>query len=258
MAKKIIFILKEEGLIALLTYSLNFIQGKGYGTTSIKQEINAVSKFLDPANAKLCIDAGGNIGDYTAGIRSHFLKAEVFTFEPSPTNIAKLNLRFNNDDIVNIEPYALSDFSGPVKLYSNEEGSALGSLTKRDLSHMNIDFDTYETSEAIRFYDFWVEKLQKRSIDLLKLDIEGHELSALNGFGEALNNIKVIQFEFGGCNIDTRTFWKDFWDILSTNGFKIYRITPFGNVEIKNYRYTDEYFVTTNFLAVAQLEVPKI
>ena len=252
MIKKIITKLKQEGLIDSVSYILNFVQGKGYGTSSIEKEINAVSKFLKPSEVRLCIDAGGNIGDYTAGLRAHFPHAEIFTFEPSQNNISKLNARYKDDNLVHIQPYALSDTSGPVNLYSNEEGSALASLTKRDLSHMNINFDSHESAEAIRFFDFWVEKLNKRPIDLLKLDIEGYEFFALNGLEEAIKNVKVIQFEFGGCNIDTRTFWKDFWDILSINQFKIFRITPFGNIEIKSYKYTDEYFVTTNFLAVAK------
>ena len=81
------------------------------------------------------------------------------------------------------------------------------------------------------------------------MDIEGHELDALRGFGEALKHIDVIQFEFGGCNIDTRTFFQDFWYFFQKEGFEIYRITPFDLVKIESYQESEEYFVTTNYLA---------
>jgi len=102
---------------------------------------------------------------------------------------------------------------------------------------------------VIRFEDYWKSELGSENIDFVKLDIEGHELDALNGFGDALKFIKVIQFEFGGCNIDTRTFWQDFWYFFTENNFVLYRITPFGITKIKKYRELDEFFSTTNFLA---------
>jgi len=102
---------------------------------------------------------------------------------------------------------------------------------------------------VIRFEDYWKSELGSENIDFVKLDIEGHELDALNGFGEALKFINVIQFEFGGCNIDTRTFWQDFWYFFTENNFDLYRITPFGKIKITKYRELDEFFSTTNFLA---------
>ncbi|HIO21636.1 MAG TPA: FkbM family methyltransferase, partial [Nitrospirales bacterium] len=92
-------------------------------------------------------------------------------------------------------------------------------------------------------------QLDRQHISVCKIDIEGHELDALNGFGEALKHIDVIQFEFGGCNIDTRTFFQDFWYFFTERGFDIYRITPFGAVKINRYRELDEFFTTTNYLA---------
>ena len=48
-------------------------------------------------------------------------------------------------------------------------------------------------------------------IDFFKIDVEGHEMDVLKGIGDKISNIKLIQFEFGGCNIDTRCFFQDFW-----------------------------------------------
>ena len=91
------------------------------------------------------------------------------------------------------------------------------------------------------------------SIDLLKIDVEGHELDVLEGARAMFSNtsVKFVQFEFGGCNIDTRTFIQDFFYFFKPFGFEIYRITPSGYCQhLPVYKETYEQFITTNFLAV--------
>ena len=196
------------------------------------------------------MDIGGNVGEYTAHLRKENNQLEVHIFEPSATNIEKLITRFKDSASVKIIPVAVSDNAGSATLFSNKPGSGLGSLTQRKLQHFNIAFDTKETVKTIRFEDYWVKDLKKRAIDLVKMDIEGHELAALTGFGSALEAISVLQFEFGGANIDTRTYFQDFWYFFQEWKFDIYRITPFGAEKITRYNESDEYFSTTNYIAV--------
>lgn len=75
-------------------------------------------------------------------------------------------------------------------------------------------------------------------------------MNVLDGIGDRIKNIKVIQFEFGGCNIDTRTYFQDYWYFFKKNDFSIYRITPLGNMFIEKYREKDERFITTNFICI--------
>jgi len=226
-----------------------YVQGKGYGTSSIKQENDLVLKHLGRSPA-LAIDIGGNIGEYTAEIRRRNPNVEIFTFEPSATNIKKLNQRFANDKKITIIPLAVSDNTGEGTLFSDEEGSGLGSLIQRKLDYFNIDFNIKEPVKTIRFEDFWNANLNNRILDIVKMDIEGYELAALNGFGKAIFSTNVIQFEFGGCNIDTRTYFQDFWNYFKDHNFDLFRITPFGIQSIKKYKIADEYFSTTNYIAV--------
>ncbi len=146
-------------------------------------------------------------------------------------------------------PLALSDSNTDAILYSDFPGSGLGSLSKRRLDHFNIELDQTDKIQTIRFEDFWANELKQHTIDLVKMDIEGHELSALQGFGKALQKTKLIQFEFGGGNIDTKTYFQDFFYFLRERSFALYRISPLGLIEVKNYSERDEVFVTTNYLA---------
>lgn len=224
-------------------------QGKGHGTATVEKEARIAYSFAGKAT-KLALDIGGNAGDYTAALRRHSDCLEIHTFEPSATNIAKLAERFRADHLVNVVPMAVSRANGIATLFSNHPGSGLGSLTKRRLTHFNIRFDVQEPVRTVRLEDYWHTHLGRRTLDLVKLDIEGHELDAIEGFGDALRFTRVLQFEFGGCNIDTRTYFQDFWYFLSANRFSIFRITPFGPQAITRYQERDEYFSTTNYIAV--------
>jgi FkbM family methyltransferase len=235
-------------LIHVVERKCAYVQGKGYGTATIRREVNLVQKLLGRA-PQLAVDIGGNIGDYTAELLKTTPSLEVHVFEPSALNIGKLRERFATQKNVTIVPSGVSNSTETATLYANRPGSGLGSLTKRNLAHFKIDFDHSETVSVIRFEDYWGRELRRRQIDIVKIDIEGHELAALKGFGEAIQSVAVLQFEFGGSNIDTRTFFQDFWYFFQKVDFDVYRITPLGLERIERYRETDETFLVTNFIA---------
>jgi len=225
-----------------------FCRGKGYGSATIRQEVKLVYELLGKLPT-LAIDIGGNVGDYSAELRHRNKELEIHIFEPSLENINKLNARFADDRLIKILPYAVSDSHGTATLFADVPGSGAGSLTLRRLDHINVTFCHRETVNTIRFETYWKDVLKRRTIDIVKLDIEGHELSALTGFGEAINSVRIIQFEFGGCNIDTRIYFQDFWYFFQHHHYEIFRITPLGAEKIRCYQETDEFFSTTNYIA---------
>src|SRR5260370_30375013 len=92
---------------------------------------------------------------------------------------------------------------------------------------------------------------QINRIDLLKIDVEGHELDVLNGGKNMFSKsaIDMVTFEFGGTHIDTRTFFKDFFYFFQDHQMRIARITPTGYLcELKSYKEVFEQFGTTNFM----------
>ena len=228
---------------------LSLMQGKGYGTFSINNEIKQVSKFMEPTPV-LAIDIGGNVGNYTDALVMKYPGLEIHTFEPASSNVIILKKRFASNKNITVVPCAVSNEAGDAILFSDKDGSGFGSLTKRNLQHFNFDFSRQEAIHSVRFEEYWRDTLKSRPLDLVKIDVEGHELSVLASFGDAILNSKLIQFEFGGCNIDTRTFFQDFWYFFKEKDFSSHRITPFGVVNLKNYSEMDENFRTTNYIAV--------
>jgi hypothetical protein len=134
-------------------------------------------------------------------------------------------------------------------LYADKSASGLASLTKRRVNHHGIFFD-YKEKINVLTLDTWLTSKNFLRPNIIKIDIEGHELDVLLGAREALRFVQICQFEFGGANIDTRTFFQDFYYFFIHSGFKIYRISPRGPILINSYSEQDETFRPTNYLAV--------
>lgn len=136
-----------------------------------------------------------------------------------------------------------------MPLYSNSSLSGLTSVYNRNLAHVNLEMDEISTAQFTTI-DNYCQKNNVNHIHFLKMDIEGHELSALQGASKMLSsdNIDYIQFEFGGCNIDSRTYFKDFYYLLHDK-YDIYRILQKGLYKIDKYSEYLEIFVTVNYLA---------
>lgn len=58
-----------------------------------------------------------------------------------------------------------------------------------------------------------------KSVDFLKIDTEGYELNVLQGFGDLLETVKIIQFEYGGTFLDNNVKLIDVKNYLEEKGF---------------------------------------
>ena len=234
-------------IYSLIDLYSSFAQGLGWGSGTIKQEINACLSLLR-TKPNIFIDIGANKGLYTQGVLNEIGSIETHVFEPSELNYKILKDKFSFSNKIKINKIALSNSTSKAKLFSDISGSGLGSLTKRRLDHFDIEMDNEEEVDLIRFDEYWNKN--STVIDYVKIDVEGHELDVLEGFGKLIFKTKLIQFEFGGCNIDTRTYFQDFWYFFLQRNFIIYRITPRGFLRIPSYKEKYEFFQTTNYIAL--------
>jgi len=227
-------------------------KGKGFGMSSIREEVAACSQML-AGDAKIMIDVGSNKGDYTAEVLHCYPIAEYHLFEPSATNVFILRQRFANLSHVKIHQFGLSDRAGVALLYSDSPGSGCASLSPPGFSDGRVaPIPMTENIQTRRFDEFWRSRSIKEQIpiDYVKIDVEGHELAVMKGFGDLIRQVRILQFEFGQKHIDTRTFFRDIWCYLIENQFSIYRLTPYGPERLLNYMERDETFLVTNFIAL--------
>lgn len=133
-------------------------------------------------NTNVVLDIGANIGQYALLFAKN--ANIVYAFEPSPAMLTSLrkHIELNNiQDKVKIIAKALSNKPGTLNLTipsSNNSGQATTIIEKgSNLQTVAID--------AITLDDF-MDSEGKPNIDLIKMDIEGAELFALQGMKQTL------------------------------------------------------------------------
>jgi FkbM family methyltransferase len=175
---------------------------------------------LDSSN-NLFLDVGGNKGDYSSMILKN-TKCNVILYEPQKIHEKKFNLiskrypaRFNYQSI------GISDFKGDSKLAYQYEGSGQAKISSINLNN-NYKYEKIK----VDFIDNLFQKYEK--IDGMKIDVEGHELSVINGANKLIaeNQFKFIQIEFNTCQLENKNTLFDFISLLED--FIPYRILPSG------------------------------
>jgi len=226
------------------------LQAEGYGSQKImiRDEVRALLDGVESEDQSLCvIDGGANIGEYTAEILAQSPSATVLSFEPSPESFQILAARFENDQRVKAIRKALGESSSKQQLFSDYKGSSLSSLVDRDLRHFGLVFGESVEVEVVRLSDWLANNFFQPLA--LKLDIEGTELRVLEDAVHNIESLQTIAFEFGGANLDSRTIFRDFWNIFSENSWAVYRITTRGLIEISSYSEFDEVYVKCDYVA---------
>jgi hypothetical protein len=150
--------------------------------------------------------------------------------------------------------FALGHEAAQRTLYYDVAGSELGSLYPRKIEQHGIHFSGNERVQVDTLDRYCAAQGVSR-IDLLKLDVEGHELHVLNGAVQMFERgaIGMTSFEFGGCNIDSRTFVRDFFEFFASRNMQLARVTASGKLyPIARYEEGLEQFRTTCFLALGR------
>jgi FkbM family methyltransferase len=244
-------------LHTLSVYAMNYGGGgliEQSGEEWVLREV--VAPACRGASAPVVFDVGANVGDYSRLVRRHLPAALVYAFEPSAPVFRELERNLSQaEGAERFRPFnlGLSDEEKTVELYSytveGQEQSLISSIDRRlPTQVVSVEVSASERIH-VRTLDRFCEAEGVTRIDFLKLDVEGHELSVLRGARRMLDAVSLIQFEFGPANIYSRTYFYDFWTLLSDR-FDLFRIIPRGIVPITFYGEHREVFLTTNYLAV--------
>lgn len=234
---------------------MNYGVASWYGDNGEAGALKSIVKNF-PRNEWVIFDVGANQGTYTRTVMNVLAGTpyRLHAFEPSPAAFEKLKTSVESSPNLFLWKLGFSETQGETKLYADEAASTLASIYPRDLTHAGRSFTHHDTISVDTMDRFCAEHALTR-IDVLKLDVEGHEWSVLKGASSMLQNdsIRFIQFEFGGSNIDGRTYFKDFYFLLNPK-YRLYRIVKDGLYELERYDERLEIFQSANFLAIHRNE----
>lgn len=184
-------------------------------------------KFNTQNNSPLIIDCGANIGLSAIYFKLNFPIAKIIALEPDDTiyNIANNNIiAFGFNDVELIKKAVWIDNNG-VKFFS--EG-ADGSTMFSDKANKNVS--------SVRLKDLLN---QFTKIDMVKMDIEGAEVSVLEDCETELGKIENLFIEYHSY-VNKKQELDKILSILSNNGFRYFikpeadRRIPFINRVNKN------------------------
>lgn len=158
-------------------------------------ELNLLKEnFGDYLKDKTVLDIGANIGNHTVFFAN--ISESVYSFEPNEIIFQLLKFNVRNYKNVNIYNYGCSnrDSQFVANLKKNNWGNGEIS-TNQNITDTSHESDIIKLKFNVKRLDN-VLNLESKKIGLIKIDVEGHELNALNGMKKLIEKNKpIIVFE---------------------------------------------------------------
>ncbi len=241
---------RATGFIELVSAYLNCVIGKGGGSGWHLGEELAAARFIHRENPVI-LDIGANKGWWTIELRRLIGEGGRWILVDPAAECCALLRKLKGVEVIEA---AVGEQRGRAKFYTPGDASGFASLHERRDSHARMEHLILEEREvAMTTIDEILDERGIETVDLAKMDLEGHELFALRGAAKSLktHRLRALTFEFGTSNVNSRTFFRDFHDLLAGYGYRIHRIYPSGKtVPILEYYEDLEFFRgVTNYIA---------
>ena len=170
---------------------------------------------------------------------------EVHYFDPVQHFIINLSKQPNKNEKSFFNSFGLSNKEESIYYYPKYQ-----SFYDR-INSCQISDDKNKIILNVKTAKQYIIKNNITNIDFLKIDTEGFELHVLQGFEDYLNNVKIIQFEYGGTFLDNNIKLIDIIEYLKKyDFFKFSYLTQNGPVLITNfedhYQYCNIVCLNTN------------
>lgn len=239
----------SSGIDVMTTY-LSMLNGKGSGSGWDAGETLLASRILRPFDQPVVVDCGANQGAWTEGVRSGLGhdRGRWLLVEPMVEYAEKLRQLKN----VSVVEAAVGEATATMQLYVPNRPSGWMSLHPRGDSFARNDHFVTRDVQVVKLDDL-LREYEVDHVDFLKMDLEGHELFAMRGARRYLEQrrISALSFEFGSANVNSRTYFRDVWELLDSLGYEVHRIVPGGRtIKVLRYDETLEFFRgATNYVA---------
>ncbi len=199
----------------------------------------------------MVFDVGANIGNwarYCLGVvpdlRMHLFEPSAFTFKKLQSREWPASVKLSNLGLGERKEQLILNIAG--------DGAGMNSIHKRHgVKGCLMAAGTSTEIIQIQTLDVYCVDNGINHIDILKVDVEGHEMAVFKGASSMLSKQKInlIQFEYGGCNYDARVYLLDIWNLLESCGYAIGKIYPNRIEMIDKYQQHLETFKYANFIA---------
>lgn len=158
----------------LRSFAYGFLKTRFAYQYSLRTHLPQISYF------PIVVDVGANIGDFTLAMRD--LAGKTVAVEPAEENFSALCTNIRINDIDNAIPVRLAAHDQEEEVFLQGESSNMyvaGGKRGQSVKGMPLDLI--------------VRRLGVESVDLMKIDVQGHEIPVLSGMHDLLEG-KYVKF----------------------------------------------------------------
>lgn len=175
-------------------------------------EVNMLEAISANFPQNTVLDVGANIGNHSLYLAKFTSATTIHAFEPMPRSFEHLssNMKRNGCENVILHNVALSDSSGVAKMdFPDPTNQGMAKFSEEGIE-----------VQVIRLDDINLEK-----VSLIKIDVEGHELSVLRGGSETIRKNRPHLY----IEIQNENLLSEVEDFLFELGYfrgRVYNSTP--------------------------------
>ena len=230
------------------TYAKNKL-GKGIMNPVLNGEYILLKKIIDNVKSPNIIDVGSNVGAYTKKA-IHYAKNKTLFIHSIDANPEMKNF-FNEIDYpgFTFSNIGIGNDNGKLTFYSDNKlgGKASSSFYKHYYleNHNKYEVDIFTIDQIF-------SELKWGKVDLLKLDIEGSEMEALEGAKKSFEKeiINITQIEYNPSWIKANRSLENLFDFKEKFSLDMFRLTKTGLLPLNKYHHSLDDFNYQNIILI--------
>ncbi len=168
-------------------------RGRRHGLMAFRDRIRDL-RMLIGKDAATIVDGGANKGDITDLFLRTFCGATIHAFEPIPALAERLRRRYARTPTVVVHQTALGRESGDIAFHVTANVVSSSVLPPSD-TNLSVHGQNVETTERIVVRQERLDEALPGTVDVVKLDLQGYELPALEGMQKLFPRIGCLLIE---------------------------------------------------------------
>jgi FkbM family methyltransferase len=171
--------------------------------------IDQLYKFSSSSDNPVIFDCGSNVGTSVIYFKSLFPKSTIKAYEADPKIFEYLNENLRSNNITNVDVLNKAVWTKNGNISFNHEGADAGRISDGKNS-LNV--------ESVRLKE---EIEKQKTIDLIKMDIEGAEVAVLRDCEDVLSKVNNIVVEYHS-SYQNEQHLGELLNLLKQKGFRYY------------------------------------
>lgn len=187
-------------------------------------------RTLDAARVDTVVDVGANSGQFACLLRAAGFRGRIISFEPLPQAYERLQRRSSRDANWFTSNVAIgaARATATLNISRNSYSSSIRSMTKKHLAAApNSETVATVQVQVARLDELFQDFRVTPATTMLKIDTQGYEDEVLNGVGDSLQRISVIQLELSMVTLYSgQALFDALYCRMNEAGFRLHSIEP--------------------------------